>query len=201
MSPWNPGNPDRLERILTMVYVVQNSQNFSGLFSIVLYSKKTRRFGNWISFRPQVKVGVKTPTQLGPLERDYLQWLRLALSKGPNWVGVFSPPSPEDGNRSSFRNVVFFGIQDDGKKSRKILWILYNIHYRQNPFKPISNWCGEWPNCSLIRCLLHNFLRHPVTSSDDPGCAVSVVLLSLPWKFPDSILNWFTASPFHILPS
>jgi hypothetical protein len=26
-------------------------------------------------------------------------------SKGPNWVGIFSP-SPEDGNRSRFRNVV-----------------------------------------------------------------------------------------------
>jgi hypothetical protein len=34
------------------------------------------------------------------------QWLRLALSKGPNRVGVF-PPSPEDGNRSSLLNVVF----------------------------------------------------------------------------------------------
>jgi hypothetical protein len=40
----------------------------------------------------------------------------LALSKGPNRVGV-SLPSPEDGNRSSFRNVVFssyleFGTMD-----------------------------------------------------------------------------------------
>jgi hypothetical protein len=34
--------------------------------------KKTRRFGNWICFRPQVKVGEKTPTQLGPLERPNL---------------------------------------------------------------------------------------------------------------------------------
>jgi hypothetical protein len=33
----------------------------------------------------------------------------LALSKGPNRVGVFLP-SPEDGNRSSFRNVVFSGF-------------------------------------------------------------------------------------------
>jgi hypothetical protein len=29
----------------------------------------------------------------------------LALSKGPNRAGVFPPP--EDGNRSSFQNVVF----------------------------------------------------------------------------------------------
>jgi hypothetical protein len=33
------------------------------------------------------------------------QWLSLALSDGPNRVGV-SLPSPEDRNRSSFRNIV-----------------------------------------------------------------------------------------------
>jgi hypothetical protein len=32
---------------------------------------ETRRFGNWICFRPQVK-GEKIPTQLGPLERTSL---------------------------------------------------------------------------------------------------------------------------------
>jgi hypothetical protein len=46
-----------------MVYVVQNSQNFSGLFHRHVF-QKTRRFGNWICFRSQVKVGEKTPTQL-----------------------------------------------------------------------------------------------------------------------------------------
>jgi hypothetical protein len=50
-----------------MVYVVQNSQNFSGLFPSSGI-KKTRRFGNWICFRPQVKVGKETSNQLGPLE-------------------------------------------------------------------------------------------------------------------------------------
>jgi hypothetical protein len=40
---------------------------------------------------------------------DRVQWFRLALSKGPNRVGV-SLPSPEDGNRSSLRNVVFSSI-------------------------------------------------------------------------------------------
>jgi hypothetical protein len=35
-----------------------------------------------------------------------VQWLRLALSKGPNRVDV-PPPSPEDRNRFTFRNVVF----------------------------------------------------------------------------------------------
>jgi hypothetical protein len=51
---------------------------------------------------------------IGPLDRtnhnhwSMVQWLRLALSKGPNWVGVF-PPTPEDGNNYSLRNVVFSG--------------------------------------------------------------------------------------------
>jgi hypothetical protein len=57
-----------------MVYVVQNSQNFSGIFHRPVF-QKTRRFGNWICFRPQMKAGEKTPTQLGPLERANLnQW-------------------------------------------------------------------------------------------------------------------------------
>jgi hypothetical protein len=52
---------------------------------------------------------------VSPLERAKINlWTRsrppviliLALSKGPNRVGV-SLPSPEDGDRSSFRNVVF----------------------------------------------------------------------------------------------
>jgi hypothetical protein len=70
--------------------------------------------------------GEKTPTQLSPLEKlcksdKLVQWLRLALSTGPNWVGVFSPPSPEDGNRSSFRNVAFLlpRTPNDGKVQKK----------------------------------------------------------------------------------
>jgi hypothetical protein len=67
----------RLERILTMMYIVQNSQNFFGLFHRPVF-QKTRRFRNWICFRPQVKVGEKTPTQLSPLERA-----NLSLSLSP----------------------------------------------------------------------------------------------------------------------
>jgi hypothetical protein len=60
-----------------------------------------------------------------------IQWLRLALSNGPNWVGSSSPPPPEDGNRSSFRNVVFCRIPDDGKSPNNPV-ILCVIHHRQN---------------------------------------------------------------------
>jgi hypothetical protein len=53
---------DRLERILTVVYVVQNSQNFSGNFPSFCIPKNTT-FRNWICFRPQVKLGEKTSKQ------------------------------------------------------------------------------------------------------------------------------------------
>jgi hypothetical protein len=40
----------------------------------VFLGVETRRFGNWVYFRLQVK-GEKTPTQLGPLERaDLNHW-------------------------------------------------------------------------------------------------------------------------------
>jgi hypothetical protein len=45
------------------------------------------------------------PTVLGPLERANFNHWTLTLSKGQ-----VSPPSPEDGNRSSFRNVVFSNL-------------------------------------------------------------------------------------------
>jgi hypothetical protein len=38
---------------------------------------------------------------------DNTSWLRLCLAKGPKRVGIPPPCSPEDGNRSSFQNVVF----------------------------------------------------------------------------------------------
>jgi hypothetical protein len=87
------------------IITIINKLNFSELLgswtlSIVWNSKckKTQRFRNWI-FRC-----------LG-------QWLRLALSKGANRVGV-SLPSPEDGNRSSFRNVVFPSIYNSGRRTK-----------------------------------------------------------------------------------
>jgi hypothetical protein len=61
---------------------------------------KTQCFGNSICFRSQVRGGRHLLC--------WVQWLRLALSKGPD-RGVFLP-SPEDENRCSFRNVVFSTI-------------------------------------------------------------------------------------------
>jgi hypothetical protein len=57
-------------------------------------------------------------TLLGPLERvNQAHWLRLALPKGPNIVGV-SLPLPEDGNRPSFRNVCFLIIYNSGRRTK-----------------------------------------------------------------------------------
>jgi hypothetical protein len=36
------------------------------------------------------------------------QWVRPSLSNEPNWVGLSCPNPPEDGDRSSLRNVVVF---------------------------------------------------------------------------------------------
>jgi hypothetical protein len=47
------------------------------------------------------------------------EWLRLVLSMKPNTVGV-SLHSPEDGNKSSFRNVVFFSYLE--------FWTLDKVH-------------------------------------------------------------------------
>jgi hypothetical protein len=79
-------------------------------FSIVrcFWWVETRRFGNWMF-----------PSS-GEGRGEDTQWLKLDLSKEPNW-GVFSLPlSPKDGNRSSFRNVVFLlhKTPDDGKSPK-----------------------------------------------------------------------------------
>jgi hypothetical protein len=55
---------------------------------------------------PSSGEGKETPTLLGLLEKANLNHCRIALSQGPNRVGV-SLPSLEDGNRSNFRNFVF----------------------------------------------------------------------------------------------
>jgi hypothetical protein len=71
VSMQNPLFFDRLERILTMVYVVQNSQNFSGLFLWSCISKNTT-FRKLDLFPSSGEGGGEAPTQLGPLQRPNL---------------------------------------------------------------------------------------------------------------------------------
>jgi hypothetical protein len=62
------------------------------------------------------------------------QWLRLALSKGPNRVGV-SLSSPKDGNRPSFRNAVFSSIYISGRVPQGRL---------QSHLDPLETWIKRW---------------------------------------------------------
>jgi hypothetical protein len=68
-------------------------------------SKKLENTPLWkLNLFPCSDEGKETPTLLASLERE-VEWLRLAISEGSNKVSI-SFPSPEDGNGSSFRNVV-----------------------------------------------------------------------------------------------
>jgi hypothetical protein len=91
------------------------------------------------------KGGEKTPTQLGALERAILQWLRLALSKGPNWAGCFLPPfhlRMETDPVSEMSRFLVSRIPDDGKVQKKtVILCLYKIVYRTTlGSKPHREW-------------------------------------------------------------
>jgi hypothetical protein len=85
---------------------------FLNVFHRPVFQKKKKRLGNWICFRPQARAW-ETPTLFFSVRKSQLQSLCLFL-KDPIEL-VFSILWPEEGNRSSFRNVVFFGIPDDGQ--------------------------------------------------------------------------------------
>jgi hypothetical protein len=75
-----------------------------------------------------------------------VQWLWLTLSKGSNRVGV-SPSSPEDGNRSSFRNVysLLFRILDDGR-SPETHSFLINVLFEE----PVSTKKKQIPKSAKV---------------------------------------------------
>jgi hypothetical protein len=68
------------------------------------------------------------------------QWSRLALFEGPDRAGV-SLPSPEDGHRSSFWNIVFLSYLE--------IWTLHEVH------KPSDS---EWYSSSSGPFRFNNFL-------------------------------------------
>jgi hypothetical protein len=75
----------------------------------ILENKRIEYFGNWISFRLQMREWETIYSGRSVRSANLNHWTRLALSKGPNTVGV-SLPSPEDGNRYNLGNVVLFCI-------------------------------------------------------------------------------------------
>jgi hypothetical protein len=107
-----------------MINTYRSSQNFSGLFHCPVFQKNT-------TFR---KLDLFPSSGEGGREDIY------SVGAGPlELISITDHWPPEDGNRSSFRNVAFFFNTGRWKKSRKILLILYNIHHRQNPFKTYRN--------------------------------------------------------------
>jgi hypothetical protein len=100
---------------ITEALLVQNSQNYC--FFLLFPSSgilENTTFRKLDLFQFSGEGGGKTPTQLGPLEKANLK----LFLRGPTEYVSSPPPSPEDGNRSSFRNVVFSRIPEDGKKSK-----------------------------------------------------------------------------------
>jgi hypothetical protein len=59
----------------------------------VFLEVETRRFGKWICFRPQVKMGEKTPTQLGLLERANLNHRTRGKVQNPSNCVCYIPSS------------------------------------------------------------------------------------------------------------
>jgi hypothetical protein len=83
---------DRLEKILTMVYVAQNYWTYFGLYpSSGMWKTKDHNVSKTGSVSVRRWMRQDKPTQLGPLERASL-----------------NPNPREDGDRSSLRNVVVF---------------------------------------------------------------------------------------------
>jgi hypothetical protein len=86
---------------------------------------------------PSARNGRKRRTALASRRKN--QWLRLALSKGPNRASVSFPPS-EDGNRSNFRKVVFAIMYNSGRWTKSINPVIMSvIQHGQNPLHSISH--------------------------------------------------------------
>jgi hypothetical protein len=80
--------------------------------------------------------GENTRTQLGPLERADLnvQWFRLGLSKGPNWVGVFSPLTWGRNHIEFPKRRVFYSLEyrtmENVQNPRNSEWEEFRRNYR-----------------------------------------------------------------------
>jgi hypothetical protein len=93
----------------------------------------------------------ETPTLLGHLEKA--SPVMEVSSKGPNRVRVSR--SPEEGNRSSFRNAVFSSFENTVRWTlSKTPTILSVIHHRQNPMEYagflMKNYTQTWTYLRII---------------------------------------------------
>jgi hypothetical protein len=81
----------------------------------------------------------------GEGRKTMVQWLRLALSKGPNRIDV-SLLSPEDRNRSSIRNIVCFSYLEfltmdkvqklSDSEHEKLVWLfIASLSWKKKPWE------------------------------------------------------------------
>jgi hypothetical protein len=121
-------------------------------------------------------------------EKDtYSVWVpykELTSITGPNLVGVFPPP-PDDGNRSSFRNVVFSSFYSTGRwKKSKNPVILTDIHHHQNSleficFVGFSQQTNKRTQKWVNRLDRRNFGKKAKSSRNWAGC-IQICILEVP---------------------
>jgi hypothetical protein len=95
-------------------YLKQQSRELLGFWALsIIWNSKTRK-------------------------HNILEWLRLALSKGPNWVSSSHHPRTETDPEAE--ETLFSSLLDSGQwtKSRTPV-IMKVIHHHQSPFDSISN--------------------------------------------------------------
>jgi hypothetical protein len=109
------------------------------------------------------------------------QLLKLALSKGPNRVGVSLAPA-EDGNRSNFRIVVIssylkFQTMDKAQKSNEYMW---------------AEFCMWWPApCQGLFTLNVTIMARKVSSADRQFVPVFTTDRHRTWAFLDRLQSFF----------
>jgi hypothetical protein len=114
-----------------MVYAVQNYKAYFGFYpSSGIYKVKNHNVSETGSVSILRWMGQDRPTH------RTIQWLRLALSNGPNWVGLSCPIHLRT-ETSSLQNIVVFCLIYTRRwiKSKISLIVLYSLHHRQNPFE------------------------------------------------------------------
>jgi hypothetical protein len=108
-------------------------------------------------------------------------WLKLVPSKGPSRIGV-SISAPENGNKSSFRNVAFYSFQNTLRWTNSgNLVILSVIHHRHNSLEYSGTPC-------ICNCLLHSIVLLKIIL---PDVVVSCTFLSLGINVIINILGIF----------
>jgi hypothetical protein len=135
------------------------------------FYKRPQRFGDWICLHPQVDQD--RPIQLGPSERTSLNRAQLSRS-------ILTHP-PQDGDRSSLRNLVVFcktSTYLTMDRVQRIQIALYNIYHRQNLFKSNCECCVAGLGLQGVELcvdpcmskILHSEARDMKQQEDEDNC-------------------------------